>query len=175
MSEIVCEVFGNAINNANDDKVIKHYKSLYKERGISLKTNKKYNKTIKTINGDISFQRYALRPKTETDYENLKLLDGKTTVSPMDEYLNIAKLPGNMTVSTMLEIAEWTTSQLSLQASVDAIVKAMKMKISHQTARYITSNIGKIIYENDLNDANNVYNKFFNGKFDANIEQKDGI
>jgi hypothetical protein len=172
---IFCEIFSQLIDNLDETSIIKYYKNIYKTKGIQLITHKKSTRTFLCSNGPISFSRYILRPKTKIDAELLKNSEGKTAVIPKDEWLRLADLPYKMTVGAMLDIAEWTTIQLSYHAASDAILKGMKVNITHETARVVTNTIGEIIYNLDVTRAEETFKALMDAKLDSFHEEKDYV
>jgi hypothetical protein len=144
---------GQNLSLVDERKLIKYYKQFYKTKGIDLKTNKRYSRTIIFSCGELNYSRYILRPKTDKDKEILKNTEGKLTIVPKDEALKIACLPFKMTPLAMLDIAEWGTSQPSYKAAAEAIQKAMKLNLSHELIRQVTEHIGEIIFNIDVNKA----------------------
>ena len=72
---------------------------------MKLRTHIKKQRHILTTSGKLSFSRYILIPSDEESAKQLEALGLPKTIAPMDEMLQIANLPFNMTVAVMLDVA----------------------------------------------------------------------
>ena len=131
-----------------------------------LKTHRKADKVILTLQGPLTISRSILIPVEQASADKLtELRYGKdqgtqrdggedrtrrvTKVVPLDEALGIDRLPFKMSAQLMLRCAFWAQNQCSYQAAEDVILDVLKMKINDDTIRMVTNTIGKIIFEND--------------------------
>ena len=145
------------------------------KKGIVLRTNKRCQRSILTLNGKLELSRYDLRPKTKDDYRKLLEQEGITVVVPLDYYLGLTKLPFKMTVDLMLEVAYWAQNQCSYQAAEEAISKVLGLEINDDTIRSVTNEIGAVIFDNDCKAAEETYEKITTGEMAFPRRQKDGV
>jgi len=110
--------------------------------GERLSKNRNSKIKIKTISGEIEIER------------SYNLCRGcNYTETPLDEVLEIDKLPNKMTKRCMIEVAFYGQNQGSFKEASEIIKKAMGLEVSQETAREITEGIGKEIYEADTQRA----------------------
>jgi hypothetical protein len=128
-----------------------------------------------TVNGKLEYSRYVLRPQTKEDEQRLKEIEGVTLIVPMDEYLEIAKLPFKMTADLMVEVAFWGQNQRSYQAAEEALLKVLGVSVNDDTIRMVTNAIGSIVYENDCRAAEDAYARLNAGKLQFPRRKKEGI
>ena len=140
-----------------------------------MRTNKKYGRSILTINGLLNIHRYVLRPKTKADAERLEALENITAIVPLDDFLKISQLPFKMTPEVMLNAAFWAQGQSSYQEAEDSIMRAHKLKINDDTIRKVTNYIGNLVFQEDCRQANDVFNKLSQGKLRFPAQKKKGI
>jgi hypothetical protein len=176
LRKLFCELYGLALSNIDDSELIKNAKDHYHKMGITLITNKKYEKTLLTPEGYITYKRNILRPKNKSDAALLKQYNRKNSVIPLDEWLKISELPFKITAKAMLIIAEWTATETSYQAAVEAILKSsMRVNLTHETVRNVTDYIGKIIYEQDIEQAERTFSRLDSVKLKFPEKKKEGI
>ena len=150
-------------------------KTEYREKGIVLRTNKKYSRSVLTINGWLNINRYVLRPKTNTDADRLHALEGINAVVPLDDFLRITRLPFKMTPEVMLNVAYWAQGQCSYQEAEESILRAHQLKINDDTIRQVTNYIGSLIFQEDCKQAEIAFNKLNQGKLQFPDRKKKGI
>jgi hypothetical protein len=100
-----------------------------------------------------------------TDDESRRRLakEGKKIVVPFDEATGMDKLPFKISPEMMLWLTEWALNQGSYEASQQAVQKIQKriskeeITINDDTIRQVTNHIGKIVYTNDLRDAEDAF------------------
>jgi hypothetical protein len=175
LSKILLKYFSKILSDIDERELIKLYKNKYKKDGIVLKTHKKYTRSLLSTNGVLTISRYVLRPNTKEDKAALLEKEGKSTVAPLDEILKIAHLPFKMTVPTMLEVAEWSTSQLSYHSASYAILKSLKVNINQETIRLVTDYIGKLVFDMDVQKAEESYAVHTSGKLRFPNEKIDHV
>jgi hypothetical protein len=175
ISDKVSDLFGQSLSTIDESAIIKYFKNKYSDLGIRLRTNRKYKRSIITLNGEITYDRYVLRPTMKNDLDKLLDLENKTTVIPLDEWLNIANLPFKITPVTMIEIAWYAAYQLSYYSAAEMISKSLKIYISQETVRLVADYIGNLVFENDKQIAENLYNEMSTGKLEINGEKKQFI
>lgn len=168
-------LFGDAISNMDESLIIRYYKNLYEEKKINLILNRKCSCDLITANGKITYERYALKPKTKDDYDKLYTLEKRTTVVPLDEYLGLANLPFKMTPFAMISVAESAVRQLSYKAAADDLLRSCGIEISYDYVRKVTNHIGEIVYRHDLEIANTIEQNYNNCTLSYNKEKTDSL
>jgi hypothetical protein len=162
------------IRKINEDNLIEKKKIEYRDKGIKLRTFQRSNINITSLIGKIHINRMTLRGVTAEDREKLSTLEGKASVVPMDDYLGISKLPFKITVGAMLEIADWVQRSNSYESAQQGLKKYTKINVNDDTIRYVANYIGKIVFENELLNADKVYNNFVNCNLNLPKEKIDG-
>jgi hypothetical protein len=127
-----------------------------------------------TLLGKVDISRMTMRGVDECDRKMLKELENRVSVVPLDEQLGLDKLPFKMTVGAMLEVANWVQQAESYEVAAKMLDKYTNIDIKDDTIRYITNIIGKIVYENDLKQAEKIYNDFNTCKLPFSKEKRDG-
>jgi hypothetical protein len=162
--KIMLQSFGHSISNIDQKPIIKAYRDKYSAENINLKTHRTYKTNLITYSGEIKYERYVLRPETPKDLRLLQKLYNKKVIVPLDEWFRLDNLPFKITPFAMLKIAEIAASQLSYLAAKNVLEKWNNIFISQETVRLVTDTIGNIVYNNDLEKANQCYQKFTDGK-----------
>ncbi|MFP3154405.1 hypothetical protein LQZ18_08245 [Lachnospiraceae bacterium ZAX-1] len=103
-----------------DESDLIRKKREYREKGIKLKTDKRYTKSVVSLNGKLRFSRYLLRPVGKEAVEKLYSTEKIKAVAPLDCYLGITGLPFKMTVGEMLRIAYWAQNLLTLKSKAES-------------------------------------------------------
>lgn len=127
------------------------------------------------MNGWLPLNRYVLRPKTRSDAEALHAQEGIKAVVPLDDYLQLTRLPFKMTPEVMLNVALWAQGQSSYQEAEDAIWRAHKLKVNDDTVRLVTNYIGDLVFQEDCRRAEDAYNRLINGRLCFPVQKKKGI
>lgn len=82
------------------------------------------------------------------------------SVAPLDCYLGIASLPFKMSVDMMLECAYWAQNQCSFEAAQAALKKVYGIDVNDDTLRLATDYVGRLVFENDCEKADEAWQKF---------------
>ena len=127
------------------------------------------------MNGWLSINRYALRPKTKADADMLRKQEGVNVVVPLDDYLHLSNLPFKMTPEVMVNVAYWAQNQGSYQEAEDAFLRAYQIKINDDTIRQVANYIGSIIFHEDCKQANSAFGKLNSGKLRFPSRKKKGV
>jgi len=144
----------------------------YKERGITLKTDKREKRKLLTVNGMLEFNRYKLRPAGEADRERLLESEGAKSIAPLDSFLGIAGLPFKMSVEMMLECAFWAQDQASFQRAEEKILRTMGLSVNDDTVRLASNYVGRRAFENDCLQAREAWDSFCAKPFPAKRRRK---
>jgi len=174
-SLLYSDMLSELLSEVDETDLIRKKKTEYRNKGIVLRTNKKYFRSILTTNGRLRINRYVIRPKTKVDADRLHELEGINAVVPLDDFLRLTDLPFNMTPEMMLNTAFWAQSQGSYQEAEDAILRAYKLKIDDDTIRKVTNYIGNLIFQEDCRRAEDAYNKLNKGKLQFPARKKKGV
>jgi hypothetical protein len=97
----------------------------------------------------LTINRSILRLEGETE--------GPKEVVPLDEYLGIDKLPFKMTRQMMIEVAFWGQNQTSFKMAERILQKIYGVSITDDLIRKVTYYVGKVVYEEDLRRAQDIY------------------
>jgi hypothetical protein len=116
-----------------------------------------------TLHGIININRTVLRPKTNEGSVLLKSSQNVSSIVPLDEYLGLNKLPFKMTIGVMLEIAYWVQRSNSYDDAEEGLHHCSNITVKNDTIRFVANTIGKIIFDNDLSSAENVWKQFTTG------------
>jgi hypothetical protein len=130
---------------------------------------------VLTINGQLTIQRYVLRPKTAADAERLHALERTRTVIPLDDYLHLTGLPFKMTPEVMLNAAHWAQAQSSFQEAEEAIFRAHRLKINDDTVRQVANFIGNLIFQEDCRQAEEAFRLLDQGTLRFPARKKKGV
>lgn len=141
---------------------------MYREKGVDLKTNKKVSKTILTTSGPVTFSRYALVPRNAEGRAILRNINSSGIVFPLDEALGIDRLPFRISQRMMLEIAYWAVKLDSYQETEEYFRDKCQVQISDDTIRKAVNFVGRMVYEDDIQAANDDYEKLNAGKLHYN-------
>jgi hypothetical protein len=172
-NKVYDQYINDLIENIDEKELISKKKNEYKRKGIKLRTQKKLKKTILTLEGFLTLNRYILRPETKLDQEKLLETEGKQVVVPLDMYLRIEKLPFKISPEMMIEIAFWAQNQGSYEAAREILIKKGFI-IDDDTVRRVTNFIGNLVFENDCINAEKNYQSFNSGKIKTPFN-KDGV
>jgi hypothetical protein len=130
---------------------------------VRLKNYRRLATSVMTLNGRMNYERMALVPSRLEDKQLLKQLGINSYVYPLDEALGLNRLPFNMTIAAMLEVARVSTKGKSYEDAEQELRKYTDIKINDDTMRKITNVIGTIIFFNDCKKAEEIWEKFNNG------------
>jgi hypothetical protein len=163
------------INSFDEAELIKYFKKLYRENDIILRTNRKCNITIITLNGEITIERYVLRPKSISDYEKLQKFEGVTTIVPKDEFLGISALPTKLSVEAMLLTAKHAQKLTSYKLTKETIDEDLGINICPTTIMNVTNIVGGIAFKNEQEKAEKAFELLNSGKLMFPKEKKKGV
>ena len=140
-----------------------------------MRTNKRYERTILTMNGILGINRYVLRPKTSEDAFRLQEQEGVNAVVPMDDFLGLTGLPFKLTPNLMINTAYWAQNQGSYQEAEEAILRAYGVKVNDDTVRKVTNYVGNVVFQADCERANAAYEQLNQGKLNFPNRKKKGV
>jgi len=140
-----------------------------------LRTNKRYERTVLTVNGALTLNRYVLRPKTNADAKRLRESEGLNAVVPLDDFLKLTGLPFKLTPKLMLNTAFWAQNQGSYQEAEEAILRAYGVKVNDDTVRKVTNYVGNVVFQADCERANTAYEQLNQGKLKFPTRKKNGV
>jgi hypothetical protein len=117
-----------------------------------------------TLAGRVSYKRMALRPSTKADSDKLLALGHKGHVYPLDEALEITKLPFNMTLPTMHVVAKAAVRSNSYEEAEQILKELTAVKINDDTIRKVTNSLGTMVFNNDLAQTNKDWDSLKNSQ-----------
>jgi hypothetical protein len=129
---------------------------------VRLKNYRRLSTSVMTLSGRINYKRMSLIPLSLQDKQALKQLGINGYIYPLDEALGLSKLPFNMTIATMLEVARISSKGESFEDAEQDLKRYTDININDDTMRQITNVIGSIIFSNDCKIANNIWTKYNN-------------
>lgn len=112
-----------------------------------------------TKNGPLPISRNILIPADEESRNKLKEMRNASSVCPLDDALKITGLPFKITPEFMIECAYWGQHESSYHSAEEIIKRVYNIKVSDDTIRLVTNNIGKIVHDNESKEADNAFNK----------------
>ena len=128
-------------------------------------------RNILTLLGNITINRYVLRPIDALSSKKLIEITNKNTLIPLDNYLKIDCLDYKITVNLMLKIAYYGTKLRSFSDVESYFLKTYNIIISDTLIREITLYIGKIIFDNDRKESEAIKEKFYNNLLKKSYEK----
>lgn len=111
-----------------------------------LKENRRVERRIMTMQGELRYSRYILYPETGADKKRLAELTGGKSVCPMDEYLGVAGIPFAYTPALALHIARTAACSSSYE---DAAERLKEYNVGADQARRVTDYIGDLVERHD--------------------------
>jgi len=121
-----------------------------------LKNDKRDTRQIITTRGELAITRTVLRPRDEVSKNTLIEAENVKCVAPLDVVLRIDDLPFKMTREMMCEVAFWGQNQSSFMSAAEIITKVHGIEISSETVRAVTDYVGKVIFEEDTEEAKRI-------------------
>jgi hypothetical protein len=103
-----------------------------------------------TLAGRVSYKRMALRPSNRSEAEKLLSLGHKGFVYPVDEVLEISKLPFNMTLPAMHMVAKEAVRSNSYEEAEQILRELTPIRVNDDTIRKVTNVLGTMVFKNDL-------------------------
>jgi hypothetical protein len=108
----------------------------------------------------------ALKPSKKEDGAKLKELGVTGYVYPIDQVLGLTRLPFKITVAAMLVIAKESMRSESYEEAEKILKERSQIETNDDTMRKVTNTIGKMVFENDIEISESVWEKFESGKLD---------
>ena len=131
-----------------------------------LRTDRKVEKQIMTVNGKLCLCRYSLKP---ADAESKKILwetESLKRVIPLDISIGVDNLPFKMTVGAMLTTAYWAQNQMSYRRASDSICSISMIETNPETVRLVAEHVGRVVFDEDKRMADRLCNQFASGGVD---------
>jgi hypothetical protein len=116
-----------------------------------------------TLVGRVHYERLALRPSSVEDAQKLKNLGYKGYVYPVDEKLGVSRLPFDMTISTMLKVAQEACKADSYEDAQNRLAE-LGITVNDDTIRVVTNAVGKLVLENEMIEAERAFSVLNKGK-----------
>jgi hypothetical protein len=142
---------------------------------VKLRIYRKLPRTILTIHGKLSFTRTALIPSTTPGFNDLSELGVGKHVFPLDEIIGISNLPFKMSVGAMLEVSFWVQGSSSYEAAARILARDTGININYDTAREVASHVGRLVFENDKEEADKSSLLLHSERLSFPKEKKEGV
>jgi hypothetical protein len=114
----------------------------------------------------------ALTPSSDDDLAKLKGLGFGRYVYPLDQALGLNRLPLKLTVATMLEIAKESSRCESYEEAEKILRERTRIDTNDDTMRKVTNIIGKLVFQKDMEKADETWQKFESGTLHFPKEKK---
>lgn len=124
---------------------------------MKLRTHIKKQRHILTTSGKLSFNRYILIPSDEESAKQLEALGLSKTIAPMDEMLQIANLPFNMTVAVMLDVAFEGATSSSYKEATERLRKKYFIQGSEDNDDIICTSRAQLQHSLQLGETSGMY------------------
>lgn len=106
--------------------------------------------------GKLNINRSIIQIKSNIDLEKYNL--NSKQIIPLDEYLKIDKLPYKITKEMMIEMSFWGQNQSSFNSAKELIEKYHNITTNSETVLEVTEYVGKLVFNEDNNQAQVNYN-----------------
>lgn len=130
-------------------------------KGVVLRTDKRYRKTILTTEGYLTWSRNVLRPKSKEDRLRLLNMEKIKSIAPVDSYLEIDRLPFKITITMMLQIARHAIEFHSYRDVSEFYKSNWNIQISDDQIRQVVDYIGAIVYKEDCRLAEEALKDYY--------------
>jgi len=141
-----------------------------------LRTDRKVDKQIMTVNGKLNLKRYSLKPADSESKRRLLETEGLKRVVPLDIRLGVNNLPFKMTVGAMLTTAYWAQNQMSYRRASDAICAVSMIETNPETVRLVADHVGGVVFDEDMRAAGHLRRRFADSGVDfGGGKAKDGV
>jgi len=144
------------LENIDEKDLISKKKDLWNNKGIRLKNIGKRKLEFTLITGKITFYRTVLQICDDINLDDYNL--SSKYIVPLDEYLCIDNLPFKISIKTMIAIAFWGQNQSSFEKATKIIQEIYDINISTDMTKKVTEYIGNLLFQNLMNNANEVWN-----------------
>ena len=162
------------LDAAEEEALISKKKEEYLAKEITLVVKRKSTRVIKTLVGEISYKRSVLVPKDEESRKRLLESDKTTTIIPFDLFVGISQLPFKISPGLMVEAAYLGITQRSFEMAEEMIQKCYNTKVNDDNIRKVTEYLGKLIHEEELRFAEELWEKREKGELKFRFD-KDGV
>lgn len=148
---------GEYISTIDDTKMIEYIMEKFRERKVRLKKQGRSSVTIMTIHGKLTYTRTVLVAKNAKLYTRL-YANGKKDVVPLDNFLGVGTSPFKMSINTMLLCAYVAKESNSYKHAEEQLKNYMGLSIDSDTIRRVVNTIGKIQFEINVKEAEDIDN-----------------
>jgi hypothetical protein len=116
-----------------------------------------------TLVGRVHYDRMALAPSRLQDKTKMVELGYKRLIFPLDESLGLTQIPFKFTLPAMLEIAKEASRGESYEDTERLLREKTDIAVNDDTIRAVTNAIGAIVYNNDVQEAKDNWEKMSSG------------
>ena len=117
-----------------------------------------------TMFGRVNYERMALIPSSKSYANKLEDLGHKGFIFPLDEALGLTRLPFNISISAMLEIAYEAIRSDSYEDAQQSLQRSTHIKVNDDTMRQVTNTIGTLVFNNDVAKSEDDWGVFSSGR-----------
>jgi hypothetical protein len=139
--------------NFDDSELVKATQKSYQAKGVSLKVNRKSEKSILCVDGGLNLTRTMLVPKEPIDKIRLWEMEKRKSLVPLDIMLGIENSPFKVSREMMAKIAHKAVSGPSYKRVADSLQEDFNFEICPETVRQITITTGMAVLGADLKSA----------------------
>jgi hypothetical protein len=147
-----------------EKELIEQKKNEFASVGIKLKIFRAYPTSVMSKIGKIDYTRKALVGSTETDAKKLHKIYSNKFIFPVDIALGLNEIPIKLTRGALLTVAKMAAQCESYEMAEERLKEFTKISIGDDTIRKATTLLGKIVHENDMNNADVIWNELNTGR-----------
>jgi hypothetical protein len=115
----------------------------------------------------------SLIPSSQKYADRMKELGISGLVFPLDEALGLNNLPFKMTIGAMLEIAKESSRCESYEEAEKILKEKTSVNINDDTMRHVTNTVGSLVFNNDVKEAESVWDTYKSATFNFSDSKKD--
>ncbi len=131
---------------------------------FNLENKGKRSTTLTTLHGKVEINRTILRITNDIELKDYDLKSKE--IIPFDEFLGIDKLPFKITKEMMVEMAFCGQNQVSFSNAKMLLKKYYNIESNTDTILQVTEFVGKLVFEDDDEKAQEVYANIANIEID---------
>lgn len=125
------------------------------------------------MHGRITFERTMLVGENAESRAKIKELTGESCIFPLDCALGISKVPFKMTPRMILTVAREGVRGKSYKEAAITLNDRFNVEFKPDLVRRVTDHVGRIVWNDDLEQAKQAKEWLNNPKFDNNSRSLD--
>lgn len=118
-----------------------------------LKNQGRFQKTILSMHGKITFERTMLIGINKENTKKIEELTGEPSIFPLDQALGIDKVPFKMTPRMILAVTKEGVRAKSYREAAIMLEERFDNEFSADLVRNVTDHVGRIVWADDLKHA----------------------